>query len=198
MKNTLMKWIYLGVVMVAGAVFGSLFIQLLSNEQIASIGQEISDYTIWIDKQGEQLNTALFWDVFFINFIWVALIFVMGLSVVGVPVIIVMLFIKGFIVGSTIHLMLESMGANSVIAAVASQIPHMILAIPALLCISSAAISFTTFALKKRKGQAQWKEQFVSYSTITMSMMLILALSAWVEVKVTPVVLDWAISVVVI
>lgn len=196
LKSNMMKWVYLGVVMFAGAVFGSLFIQVLPSEQQIGLGNEIVLYMNWI-KQSSDINSSyLFWDTFFGYFKWVALLFILGITVVGVPIIIVLNFLKGFLLGCSIHFVVQMFGAQGVLLSLVTVIPHNVVAVPAILILSSAAIGFSTFLVKKRlilhDGNAgNVREALISYSAVAMSMLVLLAVAAFIEVYVSPQMMEW-------
>ena len=193
LKSNMSKWIYLGVVIFAGAVFGSIFIQVLPSEQQLGLGNEINIYMNWMKHNGDINSSYLFWDVFFNYFKWAALLFILGISVIGVPIIIILNFLKGFLIGCSIHVIVQMFGTQGVLLSLATVVPHNVIAVPAILILSSTAIGFSTFVIKNRliKHVGNLREAFVSYSAVAMSMLILLAIAAVVQVYVSPQVMEW-------
>lgn len=193
MKYLSIKWIYLGVVMIAGAVCGSLFLQMLSVEQQASISNEISLYLNWIQQSGNLNDGQIFWTVFFKYVVWAGLLFVLGISVIGVPIIIMLNFLKGFLIGAAFHTIILTLGSKGIVVSLVSILPQNMIVVPAILLLSSAGIGFSVFIVKNRliRHQGYLKEQLMSYSTVAMSMLLLLAVASWIEVYVSPKLLVW-------
>lgn len=193
LKSNLSKWIYLGVVMFAGAVFGSIFIQVLPSEQQLGLGHEITIYMNWMKQSSDVNSSYLFWEAFFKYFIWVTLLFILGITVIGVPLIIVLNFLKGFLLGCSIHIVVQMFGTQGILLSIATVVPHNVVAVPAILILSSTAIGFSTHIVKKRlmTHKGNLREAFVSYSTVAMSMLILLAIAAFVQVYISPQVMEW-------
>lgn len=179
--------------MFAGAVFGSIFIQVLPIDQQTGLGQEITLYMSWM-KHGSDVNSShLFWEAFFKHFKWVILLFILGITVIGVPFIIVLNFLKGFLLGCSIHMIVQMFGTQGIMLCLMTIVPHNLVAVPAILILSSTAISFSSFLVKKRllSHEGNIREEFISYSTVAMTMLILLAVAALVEVYVSPHVMVW-------
>lgn len=71
---------------------------------------------------------------------YVGLIWLLGLSVIGLPVIFVLIFIKGLVLGFTVGFLVSQMGVNGFLAALVSIFPQNMLLIPANLFISVIAV----------------------------------------------------------
>ncbi|MCR8660364.1 stage II sporulation protein M [Paenibacillus endoradicis] len=188
-----MKWVYLGVVMFAGAVFGSIFIQVLPSEQQLRLGNELTLYMNWMKQSSEVNSSYMFWDAFFGYFKWVVLLFVLGITVIGVPLIIVLNFLKGFLIGCSIHIVVQMFGTQGVLLSLVTVVPHNVIAVPVILILSSTAIGFSTFIVKKRlmTHAGNVREAFISYSAVAMSMLILLAVAAFIEVYISPQVMEW-------
>jgi len=193
LKSNMMKWVYLGVVMFAGAVFGSIFIQVLPSEQQIGLGNELNVYMNWMKQSGDVNSSYLFWDAFFGYFKWVVLLFILGITVIGVPLIIILNFLKGFLLGCSIHVMVQMFGTQGVLLSLVTVVPHNVIAVPAILILSSTAIGFSTFIVKKRlmTHSGNVREAFLSYSAVAMSMLILLAVAAFIKVFISPQVMEW-------
>ena len=179
--------------MFAGAVFGSIFIQVLPSEQQLGLGHEITIYMNWMKQSSDVNSSYLFWEAFFKYFILVTLLFILGITVIGVPLIIVLNFLKGFLLGCSIHIVVQMFGTQGILLSVATIVPHNVVAVPAILILSSTAIGFSTHIVKNRlmTHKGNLREAFVSYSTIAMSMLILLAIAAFVQVYISPQVMEW-------
>lgn len=81
------------------------------------------------------------------------LLFLFGFSVIGAPVILFIVFTKGFILGFTAGFILEQWAGRGFLFVIASLIPHHILIVPAVLIAAVANIDFAGALLKGRWGK---------------------------------------------
>lgn len=71
---------------------------------------------------------------------YIGLIWLLGLSVIGLPIIFVLIFIKGLVLGFTVGFLVSQMGINGFFASMVSIFPQNLLLIPADLFISVIAV----------------------------------------------------------
>ncbi|MBI2914925.1 MAG: stage II sporulation protein M [Firmicutes bacterium] len=114
---------------------------------------------------------------------------ILGLSVVGAPLVLVVVFLRGFILGfSTGFLVNELMARGAMLAAV-SVMPHTLLLLPAVVVAGAQSAHFALVAGKAfvRRGRAEVHRQFLGTSVVMAVSGLVLILAGLTEVYVTPV-----------
>ena len=77
----------------------------------------------------------------------------LGISVIGVPLILFLLFAKGYILGFTIGFILQQLAGKGFLFTVTSVFPHYVLIIPALMIAGVANIDLAGALLKSRFGR---------------------------------------------
>jgi len=187
----------LSVLLFAGAVFGSLLVQALSVEQQTELSAALSHYLQWIGVEGQlEGTTALFWSTMLKHFQWVVLIFICGITIIGVPIIVVFNFLKGFMIGFSISIMVQQFGTEGLFLAFVSFVPQNIIVIPAIILLSSAAIRYSGFLLKNRilNHGGELGVTTMNYSSLAMTALLLCALSALVEAYLSPQLIQWYIA----
>lgn len=115
------------------------------------------------------------------------LIFLLGLTVIGVPLVAAIVFLRGFIIGFAVGFLLVSRGMTGLTIGVLAILPQNILIIPALIILSAAALNFSTGIVRKRpldKGP-MWKT-FTSYSLVALGCFALLILASFVEGYIAP------------
>lgn len=193
MQNQWSKWIYLAIVMLAGAICGSIFLQALPAAQQEELNQGLVSYVAWMNQPAAVDQSMLFWDTFFKHVKWAAALIVLGISMIGIPFIVVLVFMKGFLLGSSIYMLVQAFGSEGIWLSLFTIAPHNMIALPAIIVLSGAALSFAGFLFNQRirKQGGVMSEQLISFSTIAMAMLLLLACAALVEVYVSPLLLNW-------
>lgn len=196
MPNQWNKWIYLAIVMFAGAVCGSIFLQALPIAQQEELNQGLINYVAWLNQAATIDHSLLFWDTFFKHVKWALVLVVLGISMIGTPFIVVLNFMKGFLLGSSIYMLVQSFGSKGVWLSLLTIAPHNIIVLPALIVLSSAALSFAGFLFNQRirKLGGALSERVVSFSTVAMAMLLLLACASLVEVYVSPLLMKWYVA----
>ncbi|MCM3633133.1 stage II sporulation protein M [Paenibacillus camelliae] len=187
------KWIYLGVVMFAGAICGSILLQALPAVQQEELNRGMVHYVGWLQQAAFLDRADLFWNTFFKHMKWAVAFILLGISIIGVPIVVILNFLKGFLLGSSIFMLTQAFGTEGIWLSLLTIAPHNIVVIPALIVLSSSAISFAAFLFNNRirKHQGVLSSQLLSFSTIATAMLLLLAAASLIEVFVTPKLLEW-------
>src|SRR5690606_30978848 len=187
------KWIYLGVVMFAGAICGSILLEALPAVQQEELNRGMVHYVGWLQQAAFLDRADLFWNTFFKHMKWAVAFILLGISMIGVPIVVILNFLKGFLLGSSIFMLTQAFGTEGIWLSLLTIAPHNIVVIPALIVLSSSAISFAAFLFNNRirKHQGVLSSQLLSFSTIATAMLLLLAAASLIEVFVTPKLLEW-------
>ncbi|NPV78982.1 MAG: stage II sporulation protein M [Firmicutes bacterium] len=124
---------------------------------------------------------------------------VAGISVIGAPVIPVMLFIHGFGIGFTVGLMVDEMALKGALMACSALLPHSVLQVPAIIIIGAESLTFTWawISVKLFKTDVSLRQAFISTILISAMMILVVAIAAAIEVYLTPVLLRSILGVLV-
>jgi len=126
-------------------------------------------------------------DVLYYGIILIAAIYLLGLTVIGIPVVLAILFIRGFALGFAIEFLTRENSIQGTILTLVAILPHNILMVPALLLAGVASISFG-WLLAKRFYNSKilvWPS-FVAYSIMMILVMACFAGAGLVEVYLTP------------
>ena len=96
--NQKKKYLFLAVITVIGIVSGILFIFFISKEDKSLVKNELSDFITYI--QSNKINyMASFLNGILANLTYLIVFWLLGISIIGIPIIIFLLFLKGFILG---------------------------------------------------------------------------------------------------
>jgi stage II sporulation protein M len=117
-------------------------------------------------------------------------IWILGLTIIGTPIILVLLGFRGFVLGFTLGFVIDKLALKGVLFIVLSILPHNIFYIPGLIGIGVMAISFSLFIFKSRIKKQKIHNRKAQIWTYTIAMMLIstlLILGSIVEAYITPI-----------
>lgn len=190
-------YVFLAVLFLVGVVFGALLVNALTLEQQQDLGRYLNNFFVSVSQTGDVSAPTLtkFWEIAALHLKWAALIWICGLSVIGLPGILILNFLKGVLIGFSVGFMVGLYSWRGLLFALVSVAPHNVVVIPVLLVCSVAAITFSMQLVNERmlftRRPAGFVKPFVSYSGLTVVMMLFLLGSASFETWVTPVMMRW-------
>ncbi len=151
MKEHLSLYIFVGVIFVTGVVFGAVMVNALSLEQKQEITRYLSNFFSIVDQGmlvGEAPNS--FRETLSLHMKWVLIIWLLGMSVIGLPLILILDFLKGVLIGFTVGYMVGTLSWHGLLFALVSVVPQNLIVIPVLIVCSVTAIAFSVRLVKNR------------------------------------------------
>lgn len=178
--------------------WGSYLVVLLALAAGVVVGAMKSPLTVEADLAGKLLShltvstSGLSWAECLINQVpWWLLLGILGLTVVGVLLVIPLIFFKGYCVGFTLYTLARADSDTGMGFALAAVIPHNLIYIPCLLIMAVAAIKFTGILFSPERNGSVLIRNLFSYLLIMVLAGGGIALGALVESRVTPWFLHW-------
>jgi len=186
-------YLFVAVLFVTGVVFGAVMVNALTLQQKQELNQHLGNFFITM-SQGMQMNAKQsFSQNIFVNLKWLGLLWLFGISVIGLPFILVLDFIKGVLIGFTIGFMVDSYAWKGMLFALVSVIPQNLFILPAMIVCSVTALSFGLNLIKHRFLQqgANTSINLFKYSATTFAFAAILAVVSLYEAVLSPVLIKW-------
>ncbi len=192
-KENVSLYIFVSVLFVMGVIFGALMVNALSLEQKQEVTRFLGSFFHSVDQGLSVDAKTAFQQAFFMHIKWVGLIWLLGCSVVGLPIVLILDFFKGVLVGFTVGYMVGQLSWKGMLFALASVAPQNVIIIPALMISSVAAISFSIYLIKNRLIQQKgtFRKPFMSYSLIHLSMVGLLFGASLMEAFLSPILMKW-------
>lgn len=192
-KENLSLYLFVGVLFVMGVVFGSVLVGALSLEQKDQMGRYLSSFIYAMNDGVAWDGKQSFTDALIMNWKWAVLIWLLGLSVIGMPLVLILDFLKGVLVGFSVGFLVSELSWKGVLFALVSVLPHNLIVIPAFLICSVAAVAFSVSLVKNRLHQrkSSLRVQLVQYTSIIFFMGIVLTLAAFYQGYVSPSVMKW-------
>lgn len=117
------------------------------------------------------------------------IIWFLGLTVVGIPIILIIDIIKGFTLGFTISSLINSLGGKGIWMSIIGLIPQNMIYLPSIIFISVVAMKFSLSTIKNRLNK-QWNTNIVSkiasYSVVILISVFICFIGFFIEGYFTP------------
>lgn len=188
LKENLSLYLFIIVLFTMGVSFGAVIVNSLSLTQ----KQELSGYLgqfFQVMNEGVESNARMAFQhalgdhLKYIGFMWI-----LGLSIIGLPVILVMVFLKGLVIGFTVGFLVNQWSWNGMILAGLSVLPQNLIAIPAIIIVGTAGISFSLRLIRSRflrRGEPIY-HHFLRYSLLIVFMGALLTVCSMFEAYVSP------------
>ena len=183
---------FLNVIAVVGIIAGSIFMIILSKNDKETVLNSIKDF---FDKLinnkfnfvGTLKNTVIS------NFLFSFIIWVIGISVVGVLIVIFIIFYKSFTLGFTISSIIYTYSIKGTLLALIYVFPHMVINLLILLYLSSYSIKLSIILIKSilKKDNLNFKAFINNYSKVFLISMLFLIVTSLYESFISPIILRY-------
>lgn len=140
--NQKKKYLFLAVITIIGIVSGILFIFFISKEDKSLVKNELSNFITYI--QSNKINyMASFLNGILANLTYLIVFWLLGISIIGIPIIIFLLFLKGFILGFSFSSIISIYGIKGIPLSIASQVPHSFILLIFFILMGFYAINFS-------------------------------------------------------
>lgn len=188
-------YLFVSVLFLMGVVFGAMMVNALTLEQKQDLSRYVGSFLQTVTLGGETAPKPDLLESFALHFKWMALIWLLGISVVGLPLVLVLNFLKGLLVGFTVGVLVSEYAWKGLLLSFVSVVPQNLLIVPALLAGSVAAVTFSTYLVKHRflkKTNDSAAPLFLKYSSFGLSLVAVMFAAALVETWLSPVLIGWA------
>ncbi len=142
------------IIFIIGLIMGSLFINFINNEDKMMLVDQITGFFSSIKKlSSDVFGFGVFTDNIINNILQLFIIFILGISMIGVFAVIIIIFFKGFTLGVTLSTIIFKYQLKGVIGAFLYLFPSYLLNILIYIFIcffaTNASIKFLRALLKK-------------------------------------------------
>ena len=183
---------FLNVIAIVGIIAGSIFMIILSKNDKETVLNSIKDF---FDKLinnkfnfvGTLKNTLIS------NFLFSFIIWVIGISVVGLLIVIFIIFYKSFTLGFTISSIIYTYSIKGSLLALIYVFPHMVMNLLIILYLSSYSIKLSIILIKSilKKDNLNFKAFINNYSKVFLISIIFLIVTSLYESFIAPIILRY-------
>jgi stage II sporulation protein M len=105
------------VIFIIGLIFGSIYITILKDSGKSLVLKEVNNYFLSLNKISFSDKIEIFKNSLISNLLYFIFMWLLGISVIGVPIIIIMIFFKSFVVGFSVSSIFAKYGFKAIIGA---------------------------------------------------------------------------------
>jgi stage II sporulation protein M len=136
-------YIFVIVLFLMGVIFGAVVVNSLSFSQKEDLFYYLSQFFGQIADGKEATGNALFMQSLLHNSKFIGLMWLLGISIIGLPVILILLFLKGMVVGFTVGFLVNQMHWKGFLLSFVSILPQNMIIIPIFIIMAVITITFS-------------------------------------------------------
>lgn len=188
-RNNIPSYVILILVFAAGVTAGVLTVNALSEVQSEELINYFQGFIQLLKTQNIE-NTVIFYQSLVNNLKIVLAIWFLGATVIGIPLIFLIIGIKGFILGFSIGFIINCTDAGGMLLSSVSILPREIFVLPCLFALAVSGINFSYLIIKSRsrKDHARYnlKTDFFAYNAMTLVLVIPVAAGVLAESYLSP------------
>lgn len=137
------------LILLLGIALGSMAVSILSPSQKADLLKYLGGYLSHLGS-GQGSGPSLMRVALSTNLKALLIFSLLGVSIIGLPVMCLMLFLRGFVVGFTTGFITGELGSKGLFVLLAGVAPANLLLLPAFLMTAAAAFGYTGLVIRSR------------------------------------------------
>lgn len=184
-ENNIKEYLIVTLIFIIGIIFGVIYINNSSDAQKTEISTYITNFIKSLKNTENTIDkTALLVDTIKSNMFLAILLWFMGCTVVGVPIVYAIVAYRGFALSYTISSIIATLGEKGILFSIVTFLIHNIIFIPSIFSLAVSGIRLCK-SIMKDKRKENIKLEICRHSIFSILFCLILIGTAFVEVYVS-------------
>ncbi len=182
--NNFNLFTYLFVILIIGLIIGPILLNVIPLEQKNELVVYLNSFLDGLKKDilFEQDIMKIIWnEIKYILILWIA-----GLSVIGIPLILFLVFFKGVVLGFTIAFILKELGIKGILLTGVTILPQNLIIIPVIIITSMIGILYSISLISHKQKKFDFKFSFSSYTFFIILMNFFVLIGTLYEIYVIP------------
>lgn len=188
-QNNFILYLVVVICLLVGISAGAITINVLSYNQKKELISFLDSFFKVLNENNID-SLVLLKQSLVNNLQTIASIWLLGLTVIGIPIIMAVVILRGFVIGFTVGLLFEELGFKGLIFSTFAMLPQNLFIIPGIIIISVTSISFSVMIVKnkmRRIRRNNYFKELLLYSTTILLLSIILIVGSIIEAYVSPV-----------
>ena len=184
-NNNIVEYIVMIIILLIGIILGTMYINKADVNQTQEISNYINDFLNDIQNGSSIDLSRLFRTSVYNNLLIIVLLWISGLTVIGMPIVYLIVSVKGFCMGYTISAIIATVGSTEGIKIVLStMLLQNIIIIPAILLLAVSGIKLYKAIMKDRRRE-NIKVEILRYTIIAFCVAVINVIASLVETYIS-------------
>ncbi len=187
------RWHYILLVLIffLGIFLGYQKVYSLEGEVRQHLTTLINNYLLGGYK-GELSSSHIFLSAYLQQLKSIVLIWFLGLTVIGIPLIWGVVFMRGFSLGFTVGFLVQEKAGAGILVSILSVLPQNIVYFPLIIIWALIAINFSVYIVKGREGGGlPLAKGLLRYFSLLTVCVLVVLVGVLIEAYLAPWLLSW-------
>lgn len=136
-------YVFMAILFLTGVIFGAIIVNSMAFNQKQDILFYLERYMGQIVAEESIENQSILMDSFLLHIKSLLLLFTLGLTVIGLPIVWILIFMKGLAVGFSVGFIVNQFGIKGLILSSLSIAPQNLLVIPIYIIAGSLSMLFS-------------------------------------------------------
>ena len=180
-------YIFIIIVMTLGLLSGIVYAIILNQNDHTLVKESLNSFFISIKDNNIDYKSAII-NSLIGNITFTTFIFLLGISIIGIPIIVLCLFFKTFILGFSLSSIIYTYHLNGILKAITYTLPHQLIIILMTLFLGFYALYFgiKLFNYLFRSKDINLRYSMRRYLQIYLIVLIINSLCSFIEVFLSP------------
>jgi stage II sporulation protein M len=181
-------YLFMTILFLTGVIFGAIIVNSMNFVQKQDLFFYLERFFGQITDKEPIENMAILKESFFYHTKYLLLLFVLGLSVIGLPIVWILLFLKGLVVGFSVGFIVNQLGFKGMALASLAIAPQNLLIIPIYIVAGSLSMVFSLTLLNKlftNRLSRPILQPFGKYVTVFSLLLVVSVVAAGMEAFVS-------------
>lgn len=189
-KCNLRLYFFLFLAFVAGISAGAFTVNGLSPVQKTELANYLHGFFQLFENQKVDSNEILRMSLLD-NMKQIAILWVLGVTIIGIPFVYILIGIRGFITGFTSGFIIEYLGYKGILFSIITILPKELIIIPCIIALGVNGINFSLSIIKNKSNKDEEKNSlklnFFTYCFVTLTFSVVMFLGIFAESYIVPV-----------
>ncbi len=178
---------------VVGVMFGAIMVNALTTEQKQDLTRYLGSFFQTMDGGMDYDRISSFHQSFSLHIKWILMVWILGMSIIGMPLILFLNFLKGVLIGFTVGYLVGHWSWKGMLFALVSVAPQNLVLVPALIIASVSALSFSILMIRNRfvLRRTNLYQTFIQYTSVSLVMGILTVGISLFEAYLSPVMMKW-------
>lgn len=169
------------IIFVIGIVAGVIFINNTTGDQATEIQNYITEF-INLLKQDYHIDTGLLLKKSLSdNFILIIIMWLLGSTVIGIPIVMGIVLFRGFCIGYSVSAIIATLGVQKgILFFTTTMLLHNLIFIPVIICMTISCIKLYK-SIMKDKRRENIKIEIIRHTLVSIILSLLLVVASLVE-----------------
>lgn len=186
-ENNLKQYLIIGVLFIIGIIIGVIVVNNMQLQTKEHIGTEIKTFIDCLKNQTYQIDyISLLKSVITNHILFTLLLWFLGCSVIGIPIVYILITYRGFSLGYTISSIILSLGiGKGALFSIITLLLQNILIVPAIIGIAVSGTRLYSSIVVKNKRMENIKIEIIKHTIFCILMLVLLVIASIIEVYIS-------------